>query len=56
MISGKGPLVLRPATRASRPHCNAGMFAMTADALHWALWRDAFRRAYEGTGRIIPDD
>lgn len=40
----------------SRPHCNAGMFAMTADAPHWQLWREAFQRAYERTGRIIPHD
>ena len=40
----------------TRTHMNAGLFAMTADAPHWALWEDLFRRTYERTGLIIPHD
>lgn len=40
----------------SRPQINDGFFAMTADAPHWAIWVECFKRAVEREGRVEPHD
>lgn len=40
----------------TRPHLNAGLFAIAGDAPHWALWEQRFRATFERTGLIIPHD
>ena len=41
---------------ARYPMVNNGLFAMHADAPHWALWQARFRRLVERTGRMIAID
>jgi hypothetical protein len=41
---------------ASRPHINNGVFAMRADAPHWARWRDRYQKAFDRTRLAAPHD
>jgi len=41
---------------ASRPHLNAGCFAIAADAPHWAPWVECLTRAIARAGRVGPHD
>jgi hypothetical protein len=38
------------------PHVNAGVFALRADAPHWARWRIWFQKALNQSGRVAPHD
>lgn len=40
----------------TRPHLNAGMFAIRHDAPHWAAWAARYRAAIERTGKLTPHD
>jgi hypothetical protein len=40
----------------SRPHLNAGIFAMRQDAPHWAAWVAHYRAAYDRSGAPAPHD
>ena len=40
----------------SRPHLNAGLFALRADSPHWALWQHHYQAAWERTGTFNPHD
>jgi hypothetical protein len=40
----------------SRPHVNAGFFAIHADAPHWRVWAARYERAIRRTGRLVPHD
>jgi hypothetical protein len=41
---------------AARPHINAGVFAMHADAPHWERWQARYRETYRRTGVPQPHD
>lgn len=47
---------LRGAWLLTRPHLNAGMFAIRAGAPHWAAWARRYKAAIERTGKITPHD
>jgi hypothetical protein len=53
-LIGYGPA--RGAWLLSRPHLNAGIFAIARDAPHWQAWADRYRAAVERTGRLTPHD
>lgn len=40
----------------SRPHVNAGMFAMSAGAPHWEHWAARYAAAIRRTGALVPHD
>ncbi|MBL8701916.1 MAG: hypothetical protein JNK67_26270 [Alphaproteobacteria bacterium] len=40
----------------ARPHLNAGIFCLEADAPHWESWQAHLARAVSRTGRIAPYD
>jgi hypothetical protein len=40
----------------TRPHLNAGMFAIRHDAPHWDAWAARYRAAIERTGKLTPHD
>lgn len=40
----------------SRPHLNAGLFAMRADSPQWDLWRQHYQQAWERTSIFNPHD
>ncbi len=40
----------------SRPHLNAGLFAMRADSPHWDLWVRHYQAAWDRTGTFNPHD
>jgi hypothetical protein len=40
----------------SRPHLNAGFFAIHADAPHWRAWAAHYEAAIRRTGRLVPHD
>jgi len=46
----------RGAWLLSRPHLNAGFFAVHADAPHWQAWAHRYQRAIDRTGRLVPHD
>lgn len=46
----------RGAWLLSRPHLNAGIFAIARDAPHWSAWAECYRVAIERTGRLTPHD
>ena len=54
MVLGYGPL--DGAWLLSRPHLNAGLFALRADSPHWDLWVHHYRAAWERTGTFNPHD
>ncbi len=54
MILGYG--VLNAAWLLSRPHLNAGLFAMRADSPHWDLWVQHYQSAWNRTGTFNPHD
>lgn len=54
MLLGYGPF--DAAWLMSRPHLNAGLFAMTADSPHWALWVHHYQAAWQRTGTFNPHD
>lgn len=53
-VLGYGPA--RGTWLLSRPHLNAGIFAIARDAPHWRAWADCYRMAIERTGRLTPHD
>ena len=46
----------RGAWLLTKPHLNAGMFAIRAGAPHWAAWARRYKAAIERTGKITPHD
>ena len=54
MMQGYGPF--DAAWLLSRPHLNAGLFAMRADSPHWNQWAELYKRAYDRTGKLTPHD
>ena len=48
--------VLRGAWLLSRPHLNAGIFAIHRDAPHWKAWANRYADAMRRTGKITPHD
>lgn len=40
----------------SRPHLNAGIFAIATDAPHWQKWQDCYQRAIDKSGNVVPHD
>ncbi len=54
MVLGYGPI--DGAWLLSRPHLNAGLFAMRADSPHWDLWVQHYQAAWERTGVFNPHD
>lgn len=54
LVLGYGPL--DAAWLLSRPHLNAGLFAMRRDSPHWALWVRHYQAAWDRTGQINPHD
>lgn len=40
----------------SRPHLNAGFFALRSDSPHWALWEHHYQAAWDRTGTFNPHD
>ena len=40
----------------SRPHVNAGFFAIHTDAPHWRAWAGRYERAIRRSGRLVPHD
>lgn len=53
-ILGFGPL--RGAWLLTRPHVNAGLFAIAADAPHWDAWAARYGPAIRRSGRVVPHD
>ena len=53
-VQGYG--ALRGAWLLTKPHLNAGMFAIRAGAPHWAAWARRYKAAIERTGKITPHD
>jgi hypothetical protein len=51
---GYGPV--RGAWLLTKPHLNAGMFAIHRDAPHWSAWIRRYRSAFARTGRLTPHD
>ncbi|HEV2673909.1 MAG TPA: hypothetical protein VGV37_05160 [Aliidongia sp.] len=47
---------LRGAWLLTRPHLNAGMFAIHAGAPHWEAWARRYKAAIVRTGKITPHD
>ena len=54
MVHGYG--WLNAAWLLSRPHLNAGLFALRADSPHWALWVQHYQAAWDRTGVFNPHD
>ncbi len=52
----KGYGIGKAAWLLSRPHVNAGFFAIRADAPHWAAWADCYARAIRRSGALVPHD
>jgi hypothetical protein len=40
----------------AQPHINTGLFAMRADAPHWALWTRCYQDAITRSGVVMPHD
>ena len=40
----------------TRPHLNAGLFALRADAPHWQAWAERYQAAFRRTGKLTPHD
>ncbi len=40
----------------SRPHLNAGVFAISRDSPHWELWAQYYQAACDRTGKFLPYD
>ncbi len=40
----------------SRPHVNAGFFAIHHDAPHWQAWATCYARAIARSGKLVPHD
>jgi hypothetical protein len=40
----------------SKPHINAGVFALAADAPHWRIWEHCYQRAIDRSGQSAPHD
>lgn len=53
-LLGYGPI--RDVWLLIRPHLNAGILAIAADAPHWGRWRDCYQRVIDKTGLITPHD
>jgi len=53
-VLGYGPL--RGLWLLTKPHLNAGMFAIRANAPHWAAWARRYDAAIRRTGLITPHD
>ena len=53
-LLGYGPLT--GAWLLSRPHVNAGFFALHATAPHWEDWARRYRAAIRRTGALVPHD
>ena len=53
-VLGYGPL--RGLWLLTRPHLNAGMFAIRAGAPHWQAWARRYDAAIKRTGKITPHD
>lgn len=53
-VLGYGPV--RGSWLMTRPHLNAGIFAIHRQAPHWRTWAERYRAAMERTGRITPHD
>ncbi len=54
MLLGYG--AVNAAWLLSRPHLNAGLFAMRADSPQWELWMHAYQAAWQRTGKFTPHD
>jgi hypothetical protein len=48
--------ILRGTWLLTRPHLNAGLFAIRADAPHWQAWAERYRAAIRRTGKLTPHD
>ena len=48
--------VLDAAWLLSRPHLNAGIFALHKDSPQWDVWRDLYQAAFDRTGSYSPHD
>jgi hypothetical protein len=46
----RGPWLL------SKPHLNAGVFAIRSDAPHWVVWQKCYQAAIDRTGKVTPHD
>lgn len=53
-VTGYGPA--RGLWLHSKPHLNAGAFALPRDAPHWPRWKALYDRAFARTGRALPHD
>lgn len=53
-LSGYGPVA--GAWLLTRPHVNAGMFAIRADAPHWKAWARRYEAAIARSGHLVPHD
>ncbi|HUN46107.1 MAG TPA: hypothetical protein VMU85_06295 [Stellaceae bacterium] len=53
-VLGYGPA--RGTWLLTRPHLNAGIFAIAHDAPHWRAWADCYQAAIGRTGRLTPHD
>jgi hypothetical protein len=51
---GYGPL--RGSWLMTRPHLNAGIFAIHRDAPHWRAWAERYAAAIRRTGNLTPHD
>jgi len=40
----------------TRPHLNAGLFAIRSDAPHWRAWAERYAAAIHRTGKLTPHD
>ena len=40
----------------SRPHLNAGIFALSGDSRYWELWAKHYEQAWRRTGKLTPHD
>jgi hypothetical protein len=47
---------LRGTWLLTKPHLNAGIFAMRHDAPHWRAWATRYEAAMRRTGKITPHD
>ncbi len=54
LVLGYG--VLNGAWLLSRPHLNAGLFAIRADSPHWELWVHHYQAVWNRTGAFLPHD
>ncbi len=54
LILGNGPV--DGLWLLSRPHLNAGLFAMSAQSPYWELWAELYEKAWRRTGKLTPHD